>query len=84
MSIVLKNFYPEVPVEIDDRVLIPVSDEELAVIIEEIGDDIVAEIEANYESRELLPEEEEILATEDMDERIRLINKHYSKLFPEN
>lgn len=84
MSIVLKNIDLDPPEEIDRENLVPVSDEELAAIIEEVGDDIVAEIEANYESRELLPEEEEILATEDMEERIRLINKYYSKLFPKN
>lgn len=84
MSIVLKKIDFDLPEEIDDENLVPVSDEELAEIIEEIGADIAAEIEANYESRELLPEEEEILAAEDMDEKIRLYNKYYNKLFPED
>ena len=84
MSIVLKNIDLDLTEEVNDENLVPVSDEELAAIIEEIGDDIAAEIEANYESRELLPEEEEILAAEDMDEKIRLYNKYYDKLFPEN
>jgi hypothetical protein len=84
MSIVLKNIDLDLPEEIDDENLEPVSDEELAEIIEELGNELVAEIEAEYESRELSPEEKEILATDDMDEKVRLYNKYYSKLFPEN
>ena len=84
MSIVLKNINLEATEEADDENLVPVSDEELEEIIEELGNELVAEIEAAYESRELSPEEEEILATDDMDEKVRLYNKYYSKLFPEN
>ena len=82
MSIVLKNIDLDIPTETDDKNLVPVSDEELAEIIEEVGNAIVAEIEAEYESYELLPEEEEVLATEDPDERLRLIQKYHDKLFP--
>jgi hypothetical protein len=59
--------------------LTPVSDEELAEIIEEVGNAIVAEIEAEYESYELSPEEEEILATEDIVERARLYRKYFGQ-----
>lgn len=82
MSIVLKNIDLDIPEEIDDENLEPVSDEELAEIIEEVGNAIVAEIEAESESIELSPEEKEVLATEDPDERLRLIHKYYDKLFP--
>lgn len=57
----------------------PVSDEELAEIIEEVGNAVVAEIEANYELQELSPEEEEILATEDPTERARLYEKYFGQ-----
>ena len=59
--------------------LTPVSDEELAEIIEEVGNAIVAEIEAEYESYELSPEVEEILATEDIVERARLYRKYFGQ-----
>ena len=59
--------------------LTPVSDEELAEIIEEVGNAIVAEIEAEYESYELSPEEEEILAIEDPTERARLYEKYFGQ-----
>lgn len=59
--------------------LTPVSDEELAEIIEEVGNALVAEIEAEYESYELSPEEEEILATEDPTERARLYEKYFGQ-----
>ena len=59
--------------------LTPVSDEELAEIIEEVGNAIVAEIEAEYESYELSPEEKEILATEDIVERARLYRKYFGQ-----
>lgn len=81
MSIVLKNIDFDIPEEIDGENLVPVSDEELAEIIEEVGNELVAEIEAEYESYELSPEEKEILATEDPDERLRLYRKYYNKLF---
>lgn len=84
MSLVLKNMKLDLPEEIADENLEPVSDEELEEIIEELSNELIAEIEEEYESRELSPEEEEILATEDMDEKIRLYNKYYDKLFPEN
>ena len=84
MSLVLRNIEVDLTEEIDDENLVPVSDEELEEIIEELGNELVAEIEAEYESRELSPEEEEILATDDMDEKVRLYNKYYNKLFPEN
>lgn len=57
----------------------PVSDEELAEIIEEVGNAVVAEIEANYELQELSPEVEEILATEDIVERARLYRKYFGQ-----
>lgn len=83
MSIVLKNIDLDLPEEVDNENLEPVSDEELAEIIEEVGNAIVAEIEENYEARELLPEEEEILAAETFEEKTRLYNKYYHILFPE-
>ena len=83
MSIVLKNIDLELTEEVNDENLEPVSDEELAEIIEEVGNAIVAEIEENYESVELLPEEEEILAAETFEEKTRLYNKYYNILFPE-
>lgn len=84
MSIVLKDIDLEITEEVDSENLEPVSDEELAEIIEEVGNAIVAEIEENYEARELLPEEEEILAAETFEERTRLYNKYYHILFPED
>ena len=80
----IKSFNFDTPEEVADPNLAPVSDEELAEIIEEVGNAIVAEIEENYESRELLPEEEEILAAETFEERTRLYNKYYHILFPED
>ena len=82
MSLVLKNIDLDLTEDVDSENLEPVSDEELAEIIEEIGNELVAEIEAEYESAELSPEMEEILATEDMNERARLYEKYYDKLFP--
>lgn len=82
MSIVLKNIDLDLPEEVDNENLEPVSDEELAEIIEETGNAIADEVLADYESYELLPEEKEVLATEDPDERIRLIQKYHDKLFP--
>lgn len=82
MSLVLKNIEVDLPEEVNDENLVPVSDEELAEIIEEVGNAIVAEIEAEYESCELPPEMEEILATEDPTERARLYEKYYDKIFP--
>lgn len=82
MSIVLKNIDLDITEEVNDENLAPVSDEELAEIIEEVGNAIVAEIEAECETIELSPEEKEVLATEDPDERLRLIQKYHDKLFP--
>lgn len=82
MSLVLRNIPAEFPEEVDDDNLEPVSDEELAEIIEELGNELVAEIEAEMENTELSPEMQEILATEDMTERARLYEKYYDKLFP--
>lgn len=82
MSLVLKNINLDIPEEIDNENLEPVSDEELAEIIEELGNELVAEIEAEMDSTELPPEMEEILATEDMVERARLYEKYYDKIFP--
>lgn len=59
--------------------LTPVSDEELAEIIEEVGNAIVAEIEAEMEDEELPPEWKEILATEDPTERARLYEKYFGQ-----
>lgn len=83
MSIVLKNIDLDLPEEIDDENLVPVSDEELAEIIEEVGDAIVAEIEEAAENAELPPEMIEILNAETFEERIRLYNKYYNVIFPE-
>ena len=84
MSIVLKKVDLTISEEVDDGSLVPVSDEELAEIIEEVGRELVSEIEANYEHQEISPEEKEILEAETFEERIRLYNKYYGKLFPEN
>lgn len=83
MSIVLKDIDLELPEEVDRENLEPVSDEELAEIIEEIGDALVAEIEEAAENAELPPEMEEILNAETFEERIRLYNKYYKIIFPE-
>ena len=83
MSIVLKNIDLDIPVEIDDENLEPVSDEELEEIIKEVGDAIVAEIEKEAENVELPPEMEEILNAETVEERLRLYNKYYNIIFPE-
>ena len=83
MSIVLKNINLDIPEEVDDENLVPVSDKELAEIIEELGNELVAEIEAEMENEELPPEFEEILATEDPVERARLYEKYYDIIFPE-
>ena len=63
--------------------LASVSDEELAEIIEEVGNVIVAEIEKEAENSELSPEWEEILATEDISERIRLHEKYFGQIVME-
>ena len=83
MSIVLRNIDLAIPEEVDDENLEPVSDEELAEIIEEVGNAIVAEIEEAAENAELPPEIEEILNAETFEERIRLYNKYYHIIFPE-
>ena len=83
MSLVLKSIEDSAPVEAVNENLVPVSDEELAEIIEEIGNELVAEIEAEMEETELSPEMEEILATEDPVERARLYEKYYDKIFPD-
>ena len=83
MSIVLKNIDLDLPEEVDNENLEPVSDEELAQIIEEVGDEIVAEIEAAAENAELPPEMEEILNAETFEERVRLYNKYHHIIFPE-
>ena len=83
MSIVLKNIDLDLPEEVDGENLEPVSDEELAEIIEEIGDALVAEIEEAAENDELPPEMEEILNAETFEERIRLYNKYHHIIFPE-
>lgn len=84
MSIVLKDIDLNISEEVNDENLEPVSDEELAEIIEEISRELVSEIEAEYESVEISPEMEEILATEDMNERLRLYHKYHHIIFPEN
>ena len=82
MSLVLKNIDLDLQEEFGDENLVQVSDEELADIIEELGNEFVAEIEAEMENEELPPELEEILATEDMAERARLYEKYYDIIFP--
>ena len=83
MSIVLKNIDLTPPEEVDNENLEPVSDEELAEIIEEVGNAIVAEIEEEAENTELPPEMIEILNAETFEERLRLYNKYYHIIFPE-
>ena len=83
MSLVIKNIDLAIPEEVDNENLVPVSDEELAEIIEELGNELVAEIEAEMEDEELAPEWKEILATEDPAERARLYEKYYDIIFPE-
>ena len=83
MSIVLKNIDLDIPEVVNDENLEPVSDEELAEIIEEVGNAIVAEIEEEAENTELPPEMIEILNAETFEERIRLYNKYYNVIFPE-
>lgn len=83
MSLVIKNIDLALQEEVDNENLVPVSDEELAEIIEELGNELVAEIEAEMEDEELAPEWKEILATEDPAERARLYEKYYDIIFPE-
>lgn len=83
MSLVIKNIDLDLQEEVDNENLVPVSDEELAEIIEELGNELVAEIEAEMEDEELAPEWKEILATEDPAERARLYEKYYDIIFPE-
>ena len=83
MSIVLKNIDIDLSEDINGENLEPVSDEELAEIIEEIGDALVAEIEEAAENAELPPEMIEILNAETFEERIRLYNKYHHIIFPE-
>lgn len=59
-----------------------VSDEEFSEIYNEIMAAFDKAMEEEPEP-ELSPEVEEILATEDPEERVRLYNKYYDKLFPE-
>ena len=82
MSLVLKNIDLDLQEEVGNENLVPVSDEELAEIIEELGNELVAEIEAEMEDEELAPEWKEILATEDPAERARLYEKYYDIIFP--
>ena len=82
MSLVIKNIDLALQEEVDNENLFPVSDEELAEIIEELGNELVAEIEAEMEDEELAPEWKEILATEDPAERARLYEKYYDIIFP--
>lgn len=82
MSVVLKNIDLDTTEEVNNENLEPVSDEELAEIIQELGDAFEKAIEAEPEP-ELIPELEEILATEDTAERARLYEKYYDKIFPE-
>ena len=84
MSIVLKNIDVSVPEEVNDANLVPVSDEELAEIIEEVGNELVAEMEAAMKDAKLPPEMEEILNAETLEERIELYNKYYHIIFPED
>ena len=83
MSIVLKNIDLDLTEEVNDENLVPVSDDELAEIIEEVGNAIVSEIEAEAENTELPPEMIEILNAETFEERIRLYNKYHHIIFPE-
>ena len=82
MSLVIRNIDFDISEEVSDENLVPVSDEELAELIEELGNEFVAEIEAEMGHEELPPEFEEILATEDPVERARLYEKYYDIIFP--
>lgn len=84
MSLVLRNIEVDLSKEVEDENLVPVSDEELEGIIEELGDELVAEIEEAMDESELPPEMLEILNAETVEERVRLYNKYYDILFPEN
>lgn len=81
MSVVLKDMEMDIPEEVAGENLEPVSEEELAEIIQELGDAFEKAIEEEPEP-ELIPELEEILATEDPAERARLYEKYYDKIFP--
>lgn len=81
MSVVLKDMDMDFPEEVTGENLEPVSDEELAEIIQELGDAFEKAIEAEPEP-ELIPELEEILAAEDPAEKARLYEKYYDKIFP--
>lgn len=82
MSVVLKNMDFNYPEEVNGENLEPVSDEELAEIMQELGEAFDKAIE-NEPEPELSPELEEILATEDPTERARLYEKYYDIIFPE-
>lgn len=81
MSVVIKDMDMDLPEEVTGENLEPVSDEELEEIIQELGDAFEKAIEEEPEP-ELIPELEEILATEDPAERARLYEKYYDKIFP--
>ena len=81
MSVVLKDMDLNLPEEVTGENLEPVSNEELEAIIQELGDAFEKAIEEEPEP-ELIPELEEILATEDMTEKARLYEKYYDKIFP--
>ncbi len=81
MSVVLKDMKMDLPEEVTGENLEPVSDEELAEIMQELGEAYDRAYE-NEPEPELIPELVEILATEDMAERARLYEKYYDKIFP--
>ena len=82
MSVVLKEIDIARLEEVTNDNLVPVSDEELEEIIEELGKAFDRAIE-NEPEPELPPEIDEILATEDMTERAKLYKKYYDIIFPE-
>ena len=84
MSIVLKNIGLDTSGEPVKKNLEPVSDEELAEIIEEVGNKLVAEMEAAMKGDKLPKEIEEILNAETLEEKVELYNKYHHIIFPED
>ena len=78
MSLVFKDITGELPEEEIDENLVPVSDEELEEIIEEMGKDFLKAIDEQPDP-EPDPEMEKILATTDMVERARLYRIYCEK-----
>ena len=78
MSLWLKDIEDDTPDTITDENLVPVTDEELEEIIEEMGADFLKAIE-EQPAPEIDPEMQKILNTEDMVERARLYEIYCEK-----